>query len=176
MDRLRFCRSRFEVTKIYIKWSGDVIIVCYCNIDFLNENKQAQRRHKDILHSFSLRQHITKATRKSKTSIDHVIGTIPNGVIHHDILHTEKISDHDAPYIIFNIIKEKYQPCFRFISSEKTFDMSSYIFDFQQLSLSLVYPFDDPEDHVSIFTKVLAECINTHALLRKVKFTRPAAS
>ena len=163
-------------TKIYIKWSGDVIIVCYCNIDFLNENKQAQRRHKDILHSFPLRQHITKATRKSKTSIDHVISTIPNGVIHHDILHTEKISDHDAPYIIFNIKKEKYQPCYRFISSEKTFDMSSYIFDFQQLSLSLVYPFDDPEDHVSIFTKVITECINTHALLRKVKLTRPAAS
>ena len=45
-------------------------------------------------------------TRKSKTLIDHVISTIPNGVIHDDIVHTEEISDHDAPYVIFTIKKK----------------------------------------------------------------------
>ena len=102
------CIEKFEriLTEIYIKWSGVIIIAGDFNIDLLNGNKQSQHRYKDILHSFSLRQHITKATRNSKTLIDHVISTIPNGVIHQDILHTEEISDHDAPYVIFNIKKK----------------------------------------------------------------------
>ena len=68
-------------TEIYIKWSGVIIIAGDFNIDLLSGNKKSQRRYKDILHSFSLRQHITKATRNSKTFIGHVISTIPNGVI-----------------------------------------------------------------------------------------------
>ena len=60
-----------------------------------------------IQHSFSLRQHIT---RKSKILINHVISAIPSGVIYHNIVHTEEISNHDALYVIFNIKKDKYQP------------------------------------------------------------------
>ena len=45
--------------------------------------------------------------------------------------------------------------------------MNSYTSDFQQL------PLDDPEDQVSIFNKLVVDCINTHAPLRKVKLTRP---
>ena len=59
-----------------------------------------------IQHSFSLRQHIT---RKSKILINHVISAIPSGVIYHNIVHTEEISNHDALYVIFNIKKDKYQ-------------------------------------------------------------------
>ena len=119
--------------------------------------------------------HIPKATRKSKILIDHVISTIPNGVNHHNIEHTEEISDHDAPYVIFNIKKEKYQPHYNFIRNEKTLDMNSYTSDFQQPPLNLVYSFHDPEDQVSIFNKLIVDCINTHAPLRKVKLTRPVA-
>ena len=90
----------------------------------------------------------------------------------HDILHTEEISDHDAPYVIFNIKKEKHQPCYKFIYNEKTLDMNGYTSDFQQLPLNLVYSFDDPEDQVSVFNKSVVDCINTHAPLRKVKLTR----
>ena len=169
--------EKFEriLNEIYIKWSGVIVIAGDFNTDLLNGNKQSQRRYKDILHSFSLRQHVTKAARKSKTLIDHVISTIPNGVIHHDIAHTEEISDHDAPYVIFNIKKEKYQPRYKFIRNTKTLDMNSYTSDFQQPPLNLVYLFDDPEDQVSIFNKLVVDCINTHAPLRKVKLTRPVA-
>ena len=169
--------EKFEriLTEIYIKSSGVIIIAGDFNIDLLNGNKQSQRRYKDMLHSFSLRQHITKATRKLKTLIDHVISTIPNGVIHHDIVHTEEISDRDVLYVIFNIKKVKYQPRYKFIRNEKTLDMNSYTSDFQQLPLNLVYSFDDPKDQVSIFNKLVVDCINTHAPLRKVKFTRPVA-
>ena len=71
--------------------------------------------------------------------IDHVISTIPNGVIHHNIVLTEEISDHDAPYVIFNIRKEKYQPRYKFIRNEKTLDMNSYTSDFQQLPLNPLF-------------------------------------
>ena len=97
---------------------------------------------------------------------------ITNGVIHHDILHTEERSDDVAPYVIFNIKKEKYQPRYKFISNEKTLDINSYTSDFQQLPLNLVYSFDDLEDQVSTFNKLIADCVNTHTLLRKVKLTR----
>ena len=61
---------------------------------------------------------------KSETLINHVISTIPNAVIHHDIVHTEEISDHCAPCVVFNIKKGKYQPRYKFIH------MNSYISDF----------------------------------------------
>ena len=53
--------------------------------------------------------------------------------------------------------------------------MNSYTSDFQQPPLSLVYSFDDPEDQVLIFDKLVVDCINSHALLRKVKLTRSVA-
>ena len=117
---------------------------------------------------------VKKGTQCSKElkNIDHIISTIAIGVIHRDILHTEEISNHDTPYVIFNIRKEKYQPRYKFIRNEKTLDMNSYTSDFQQLPLNLVYSFDDPEDQVSIFNKLVVDCINTHAPLRRGKLTR----
>ena len=75
-------KFKLTLTEIYIKWRGVIITASDFNIDLLNGNKQSQRRYKDLLHSFSLGQHITRATRKSKALIDLVINTIPNGVIH----------------------------------------------------------------------------------------------
>ena len=49
--------------------------------------------------------------------IDHVISTIANGIIHHDILHNEEINNHDSPYVIFNIKKEKLR--YKFIPTKK---------------------------------------------------------
>ena len=39
----------------------------------------------------------------------------------------------------------------------------------------MVYSFDDSEHQVLIFNKLVVDCINTHAPLRKVKLTRPVA-
>ena len=145
------------------------------NIDLLNGSKESQRRYKYILHSFSLRQHITNPTRKSKTLIDHVISTIADRVIHHDVLNTEEISDHNTPYIIFNIKKEKYKPRYKFICKEKSLVMENYVTDFQQLPLNLAYSFDDPDDQVAMLNKLITDCINIHAPLKRVKLTRPIA-
>ena len=168
---------KFEqvLSEVYTKWDGIIILAGDFNIDLLNECKESQRRYKDILHSFSMRQHITKPTRKSKSLIDHIISTIPEQLVHHDILYTDEISDHDTPYVIFNIKKQKYEPRYKFIRNEKTLNMNKYICDFQQLPLSVIYSFDDPEDQVSMLNKLITDCINTHAPLKRVKLTRPIA-
>ena len=44
--------------------------------------------------------------------------------------------------------------------------MNSYTSDFQQLPLNLVNLFDDPEDQVSIFNKLVVDYTNTQAPLR----------
>ena len=45
-----------------------------------------------------------------------------------------------------------------------------------QMAQMAHYSFDGPEGQVSIFNKLLVDRINTHAPLRKVKFTRPVAA
>ena len=101
--------GKFEhiFSEVYTQWNGVIILAGDLNIDLLNGSKELQRRYKDILHSFSLRQHITSPTRKSKTLMDHVISTITDRVIHHDVLNTEETSDRDTLYVIFNVKKEK---------------------------------------------------------------------
>ena len=96
---------------------------------------------------FSLRQHITSPTRKGKTLIDHIISTIPDRVIYHDVLNIEEINDHDTPYVIFNIKKEKYE--------------ENYVTDFQQLPLNLVYSLDNPDDQIATLNKLITDCIHS---------------
>ena len=77
------------------------------HIDLLGEPKESTRRYKSLLHTFSLDQHTTKATRKNKTLIDHISSSMNNKLLHTDVLMTDEISDHNAPYGIFNIKKER---------------------------------------------------------------------
>ena len=91
-------------------------------------------------------------------------------------MNTEETSDHDTSYVIFNIKKEKYKPRYKFIRNEKSLVIENYAADFQQLPLNLVYSFDDPDDQVAILSKLITDCINIHAPLKRVKLTRPIAS
>ena len=90
-------------------------------------------------------------------------------------MNTEEISDHDTPYVIFNIKKEKYEPSYKFICNEKSLVMENYVTDFQQLPLNLVYLFDDQEDQVAMLNKLSTGCINIHEPSKRVKITRPIA-
>ena len=53
--------------------------------------------------------------------------------------------------------------------------MENYVTDFQQLPLNLVYSFDDPDDQVAMLNKLITDCINIHAPLKRVNLTRPIA-
>lgn len=126
-----------------------------------------------MLHTFSLKQHVTKATRKGKNLIDHISSNIQNKLIKCDVIPTDEISDHDCPYTIFNIKKERFEPKYKYIRNEKNLDINSFVKDFVQLPL--VYSFDDPEDQISVMNNLITNSINEHAPIRKVKFSRPPA-
>ncbi|XP_066914421.1 uncharacterized protein [Clytia hemisphaerica] len=63
------------------------------------------------------------------------------------------------------IEKERFQPRYKYIRDEKNFDINSFTSDFQQLPLSLVFSFDDPNDQISILNKLVYDCIESHAPL-----------
>ena len=169
--------EKFEhlLADVYSKWEGVMIITGDLNIDLLGNQKESIKRYKDMLHTFSLYQHVTKATRKNKTLIDHICSNIHTKVIHCDVINTDEISDHDTPYTIFNMKKERFERRYKYVRNEKNLDLNKFVDDFNQLPTSLVYSFDDPDDQISTLNKLITDCITEHAPTKRVKFTRPPA-
>ena len=87
------------------KWDGVIIITGDINIDLAGEQKESTKRYQNILHSFNLRQHITKPTWKGKSLIDYICSNVPKKLIHNHVIYTDEISDHDTPFVILNIKK-----------------------------------------------------------------------
>ena len=96
-------------------------------------------------------------------------------ILHSDVLHTDEISDHDIPYAILNVKKERYERRYKYIRSEKDIDINSYVSDFRELPLNLVYVFDEPDEQVTILNKLILDCIEKHAPIKRIRLTRPVA-
>ena len=160
------------MVEVYVKLNGMIIIAGDFNINLNSDSGESTQRYKQILHTFSLKQHINKPTRKNKTLIDHICSNIPTKVVHSDVLHTDEISDHDMPYTILNVKKERYEQRYKYIRSEKDIDINSYVSDFRELPLNLVYAFDEPKDQVTILNKLVLDCIEEHAPIKRVRLTR----
>ena len=127
------------------KWDGVIIITGDINIDLIGDQKESTKRYKHMLHSFNLHHYITKPTRKDKSLIDNICSNVPKKLIHNDVIYTDEISDHDTPFVILNIKKERYEPRYKYIRDERKVDMNQYVNDFSKLPLSLVYGFEVPE-------------------------------
>ena len=54
----------------------------------------------------------------------------------------------------------------------KNFNTKEYYTDFSTLPLSTVYSFDNPDDQLAMISKLILDCIDRHAPLKKTKFTR----
>ena len=121
---------------VYLKWNHVFIVTGDFNIDLLGEPKESTWRYKNLLHTFSLQQHTTKATRKNKTLIDHIISNMNNKLLHTDVLMTDEISDHDTPFGILNIKEQRYEPRYKYIKNEKDLNMNDYVADFKLLKKS----------------------------------------
>ena len=120
-------------------------------------------------------QHVSYPTRNGSTLIDHISSNIPNKIVCDSVIPCDEVSDHDAPFVIFNIAKTKFQKRYKWIRDEKKFIRSSFLEDFSKLPFSIVYSFDDPNEQISILNDLITGCINRHAPLKKIKFTRPPA-
>ena len=65
---------------------------------------------------------------------------------------------------MLNIKEERYEPRYKYIRDKRKVDMNQYVNDFSK-----------PEDQVSILSKLLSDCLESHASTRRVKLTRPIA-
>ena len=131
--------EKFEqfLANLYATWNGVLIITGDFNINLLSHENESTNRYKNILHAFSLQQHVTKPTRKGKTLILHISSNISTKLIHCNVISTDEISDHDEPYAIFNIQKERFQKEYKYVRDEKNLDMNKYIWILNNYQLAL---------------------------------------
>ena len=90
------------ITHVSLKWNGVTIVTGGFNIDFIDGDKMTVKTYKNILDAYGLTQHISYPRRLGKSHIDHIIPS-------------ETVSDHDAPFVVLNIRKQKFQPRYKFI-------------------------------------------------------------
>ena len=57
----------------------------------------------------------------------------------------------------------------------KNFNTKEYYTDFSTLPFSTVYSFDYPDDQLAMLDKLILDCIDCHAALKRTKFTIPPA-
>ena len=79
-----------------------------------------------------------------------------------DVLPCPTVSDHGAPYVIIKI--------------PTTSNNKEYYADFSTLPFSTVYGFDNPDNQLAMLNKLILDCIDRHASLKRTKFTRPLAA
>ena len=103
--------EKFEniLSLVNAKWNGIIITAGDFNIDIL-ANSTSKTMYCNILDTFNLTQHIDSATRKNKTLIDHISSNLPEKLVHNGVIPADEISDHDMPYIITNIRKQRFEP------------------------------------------------------------------
>ena len=90
-----------------------------------------------------------------------------NKLLHTDILMTHEISDHDAPYGVFNIKKERYEPRYKYVRNEKDLNINIYVADFKLFPTNILFGSDDPNGRIAMLNKLITDCIADHAPIKK---------
>ena len=162
----------FVLSIVKSTWNETFMITEDSNIDLL-ASTEIQKRYIEVLKTYDLDNHITKATRTGKKLVDHIISNIPaNKVLNSDMLPCPIISDDDAPYAIANMPVNKFETRCKYIRNLKNFKPEKYVQDFKALLISSVYSFGDPNDQLDTLNKIILNTLNEHARLMKTKYTR----
>lgn len=167
-----FNKLLFEVK---LKWHGAIVIAGDFNINYLNTASTTTEIYQDILDRFELHNCVTTPTRRGTKLIDHILTNTPSKIGVSDVLPCPLISDHDAPYITLHLKPDRYEKRYKYIRSYKKFNASDFITDFSGLPFSIIYSFNDPDEQLHLFNKLVKECIDRHAPLKRVLLTRPPA-
>ena len=118
------------LSKVKLTWNGTVMITKDSNIDLLASTK-IQKRYIEVLETYDLNNHMSKATQIVEKLIDNIISNIPaNKILHSDVLPCPAISDHEAPYIIANMPVNKFETRYKYIRKLKNFELEKYVQDF----------------------------------------------
>ena len=172
--------EKFEETIAYVKstWDGPVLIAGDMNINLMSYEDTKCREYLNMIDQFNLVQMgktPTRITQSTSSLIDHILISQPSLIKFTDVLPCHGISDHDGPYALTNIRVPRYEPRYKLIRDEKSFDNQSFVRDVNQLPFSLVYSIEDPDEKLSIFNQLLLEGINKYAPSKKIKVTRTPA-
>ena len=172
--------SKFQniVSVIKCTWHHPFVITGDMNINTIDVTNSETKIYLDTLTEFGLEQVITKPTRVTKSCsslIDHIIVSDNSILSHQDVLPCGSISDHDGVYVILNVRKPRYHPRYKYIRDEKSFNQDQFISEAVDLPFHLVYAFDDPDDQLDTFNKILLDHIEHHAPMKRIKVTRPPA-
>ena len=141
----------------------------------IDGDKIKVNEYNNILDAYGLTHHISYPARHGKSLIDHISTNIPKKVISENVIPCQTISDHNAPFAVVNTKKQKFQPRYKFVRDEISFNLKNCINDFSQLPLSIVYSFGDSDDQVETLNKLIPACLSRHAPIKRIKFTRPLA-
>ena len=166
--------DHFEETiaHVSLKLNGVTTVTGDFNIDLIDGEKIAVNKYCDILDAYGLTQYISYPTRHGKSLIDYISTNIHKKVICENVILYETINGHDAPFMVLNIKKQKFQHGYKFLRDGKLFN---HVNDFSQIPLSTVYSFDNPNDQVETLNNLITDCLSRHAPIKGTKFTRPPA-
>ena len=168
--------SKLDSILAYVStiWTGPIVITGDTNIDVLEEDSNIVQEYTELLERHGLKQHITKPTRKGRRLIDHIASNLDK-INHEDVIPCDEISDHDGPYVIFDVKKPRFEPRFKHIRIETNFNPASFVSDVEKLPFATVYGLESSEDKLHCFNKLFLSCLDQHAPLVKCKITRPPA-
>ena len=150
-------------------------LYCYLrNFDLSKPDEPVQKRYLSILSSHNLNQHIKRPTRKTAV-LDHIITNSINKVKNVNVIPCPEVTDHDTLYITPSTEFSPFEPRYKIIRDMKNFRRQDFINLFARLPLELVYTFNDPNDMISVFNKLISNHTSEHALLKTIRVTRPTA-
>ena len=142
----------------------------------ITTNHQLYLKHTKKYLTRTLKQHVKKPTRQGVKTIDHIVSNLETEkVLMTDVLLCPTVSDHDVPYAIIKIPTALFQTRYKYIRNMRNFNIKEYYADFSTLPFSTVYSFENPDDQLAMLNKLILDCIDRHAPLRRTKFTRPRA-
>ena len=163
------------LSAITTTWNKTIVIAGNANIDY-NKPSTTLETYKEVLDTYNLKQHVKKPTRQDVKTIDHIVSNLETEkVLITDVLLCPTVSDHDAPQAIIKIPTTSFKTRQKYIRNMKNFNTKEYYTDFSTLPFSTVYNFGNPDDQLAMLNKLVLDCIDRHAPLKRTKFTLPPA-
>ena len=162
--------------QVSIKWNSTIILCGDMNIDKIKVNNPAYRLYRDVLKGHGLTQHVTQPTRNNQAILDHISTNIPSRVNHTGVLQCPETSDHDYPYISFNVKSQPFEPRFKIKRLMKYFDQQHYKETFAILPFTASFALNNPEDQLGILNDFTIKHLEKHAPMKRIQVTRQPAS
>ena len=141
------------------------------NCDMLKPDCRGAIALTNFCNSFNLSQLVSRPTRVTKPTeslIDVIITSNPQQVIETNVM-PSSISDHDLPYVVLRIKKERRKLTYMTGRSFKGYAADRFYKDMSEVPWSLLDIFDDAEDKLYAFNFLFNDILDKHAPIKMMK-------